>query len=95
MLQLGQDSPLAPRVFDLSGVAFAGWTLAAQPLSARADRHRPDQSDRGTGPGYLKYFTCQPARRFLCFQLIEGGWPLAQLLLLGAATVWLIRHRAT
>jgi hypothetical protein len=29
MLQLGQDSPMAPRVFDLSGADFAAWTLAA------------------------------------------------------------------
>ncbi len=29
LLQLGQDSPLSPLVFDLRGVAFAGWTLAA------------------------------------------------------------------
>ena len=27
------------------------------------------------------------------FQLIEGGWLLALALLLGAATVWLVRHR--
>ena len=45
--------------------------------------------------GYIKYFTYQPAGRFWHFQLIEGGWLLALSVLLGAATVWLIRHRAT
>jgi hypothetical protein len=45
--------------------------------------------------GYLKYFTYQPASRFWHFQIIEGSWLLAISILLGAATVWLIRHRAT
>ncbi len=45
--------------------------------------------------GYLKYFTYQPETRFWHFQLIEGGWLLILSLFLGAATVWLIRHRAT
>jgi hypothetical protein len=45
--------------------------------------------------GYIKYFTFQPASRFWHFQLIEGGWLLILSLLLCAATVWLIRHRAT
>ena len=36
MLQLGQDSPLAPQIFDLRGVAFAGWTLAAFAISVCA-----------------------------------------------------------
>jgi len=36
MLQLGQDSPLAPQIFDLRGVAFAGWTLAAFTISVCA-----------------------------------------------------------
>jgi hypothetical protein len=37
----------------------------------------------------------QPASRFWTFQFIEGGWLLALSLLLIAATVWLVRHRAT
>ena len=32
--------------------------------------------------------------RFWHFQLIEGGWRLALALLLGVATVWLVRHKA-
>ena len=45
--------------------------------------------------GYLKYYTYQPAGRFRHFQYIEGSWLLALSILLAAATIWLIRHRAT
>ncbi len=181
MLQLGQDSPLAPQIFDLRGVVFAGWTLAAFAISVcagalirrtipaivaaiaawsgllvtvvfwlRAHYQAPLTGTglinpvAGTGQGapwvltqwwiqpggtpasqseiaglssqlrqagglptpqavqqwfaeqgYIKYFTYQPAGRFWHFQLIEGGWLLALSVLLAAATVWLIRHRAT
>ena len=181
MAQLGQDSPLAPQVFDLTGVAFAAWTLAAFAISVcagalirrvipaivaaiaawsgllvltvfwlRSHYQAPltgiglINSTTGTGAGtpwvltqwwiqpggtpasqseiaglssqlrqagglptaqavqqwfaeqgYVKYFTYQPATRFWAFQLTEAGWLLALSLLLAAATVWLIRHRAT
>ena len=181
MLQLGQDSPLAPQIFDLRGVDFAAWTLAAFAISVCAGalirrmipaivaaiaawsgllvavvfwlRSHYQAPLTGTGlinstggdgqgvpwvltqwwiqpggtpasqaeistlsnqlrqagglptppavqqwfaeQGYTKYFTYQPASRFWHFQLIEGGWLLALAVLLGAATVWLIRHRAT
>jgi hypothetical protein len=37
----------------------------------------------------------QPASRFWPFQWIEGGWLLAlSVLLIAAATVWLVRRRA-
>lgn len=180
MLQLGQDSPLAPQVFDLRGVDFAAWTLAAFAISVCAGalirrtipaivaalavwsgllvtvvfwlRSHYQSPVTGTGlidsavgtghgapwvltqwwiqpggapasqseisglsaqlrqagglptpqavqqwfaeQGYIKYFTYQPAGRFWHFQLIEGGWLLLLSVLLGAATVWLIRHRA-
>jgi hypothetical protein len=35
----------------------------------------------------------QPASRFRHLQLIEGGWLLALALILGAATIWLVRRR--
>jgi hypothetical protein len=44
--------------------------------------------------GYTQWISYQPASRFWHFQLIEGGWLLALSLLLGAATVWLVRRRA-
>jgi hypothetical protein len=181
ILRLGQDSPLAPQVFDLQGVAFAGWTLGAFAISMCAGalirrlipalvaavaawsgllavvvfylRSHYLAPLTGTGlidsvngngqgvpwllsqwwtqpggtpasqaeiatlsnqlrqagglpttqavqqwfaeQGYVKYFTYQPAGRFWQFQLIEGGWLLALSIALGAATVWLIRNRAT
>jgi hypothetical protein len=45
--------------------------------------------------GYTQLTTLQPASRFWPSQSIEGGWLLALTLLLIAATVWLVRRRAT
>jgi hypothetical protein len=45
--------------------------------------------------GYTQWTSYQPASRFWPFQWIEGGWLLALSALLIAATVWLVRHRAT
>ena len=44
--------------------------------------------------GYHEWISYQPESRFWHFQLIEGGWLLALALLLGIATVWLVRRRA-
>jgi ABC-type transport system involved in multi-copper enzyme maturation permease subunit len=44
--------------------------------------------------GYTQWTSYQPASRFWPFQWIEGGWLVALSLLLIAATVWLVRHRA-
>ncbi len=43
--------------------------------------------------GYTLWTSYQPETRFWHFQLIESGWLLALALLLGAATVWLVRRR--
>jgi hypothetical protein len=45
--------------------------------------------------GYTLWTTYQPGSRFWPFQWIEGGWLLALSVLLIAATVWLVRRRAT
>ncbi len=45
--------------------------------------------------GFTQLTTYQPAGRFWPFQWIEGGWLLALSVLLLAATVWLVRLRAT
>jgi hypothetical protein len=45
--------------------------------------------------GYTLWASYQPASRFWPFQFIEGGWLLALSVLLIAATVWLVRRRAT
>ena len=47
-----------------------------------------------TGPNGNGLFTYQPQSRFWTFQLIEGGWLLVLAVLLGAATIWLVRRRA-
>jgi len=54
---------------------------------------------QGWGPclvqhGYTQWTSYQPASRFWPFQWIEGGWLLALSVLLIAAAVWLVRHRA-
>lgn len=166
-------SLLKPDVFDLSGVAFAAWTLAAFAIGAFAGtlirravpaiaaafaayaglalavpfclRYRIYQapvvvhltghgqhliparafivrtwliwrSGKPLGPSaiyavnhqreashvpawlagnrYGQAVAFQPASRFWHLQLIEGGWLLALAVLLGAATIWLVRRRA-
>ena len=173
--------PLAPLVFDLHGVAFAAWTLAACSIGALASMlirrvvpaiaatmaawaglalaaglflrqhyltplvaHNPNlpgsawiisswytgrngkplsqaavsQFLQGYHPaaatqvgpnsfqttvdpvgyitqhGYMYWVTYQPASRFWPFQWIEGGYLLGLSVLLIAATIWLVRHRA-
>jgi hypothetical protein len=44
--------------------------------------------------GYTQWTSYQPGSRFWPFQWIEGGWLLALSVLLIAATLWLVRHRA-
>jgi hypothetical protein len=166
-------SLLKPDVFDLSGVAFAAWTLAAFAVGVFAGaairravpaiaaafaayaglalavpfylRYRIYQAPAVvhlTGPGqhlvpsrafvvrtwltwlngkplgpsashavehqraatyvpawlahhhYGHAVAFQPASRFWHLQLIEGGWLLALALILGAATIWLVRRRS-
>jgi hypothetical protein len=45
--------------------------------------------------GYREVLSYQPAGRYWQFQFIEAGWLLALVVLLLAATVWLVRRRAT
>jgi hypothetical protein len=45
--------------------------------------------------GFTFWTSYQPASRFWPFQWIEGSWLLALSVLLIAATVWLVRRRAT
>jgi hypothetical protein len=44
---------------------------------------------------YTPWISYQPASRFWAFQWIEGGWLLALSVLLIAASIWLVRRRAT
>jgi hypothetical protein len=43
---------------------------------------------------FTQWFSYQPASRYWHFQAIEGGWLLALAVILGVATVWLVRRRA-
>jgi len=45
--------------------------------------------------GYTQWTRYQPASRFWSFQWIKSGWLLPLSALLMAATVWLVRRRAT
>jgi ABC-2 family transporter protein len=45
--------------------------------------------------GYTQWTSYQPVTRFWPFQWIEAGWLIALSVLLMAATVWLVRRRAT
>jgi hypothetical protein len=170
----GYEIPFSTRVFDLHGVAFGAWTLAAFAIGALAgmlirrvvpaiaatlavyaglagatavylrqhymaplltshlnlpgsawvvsqwyakggtfafpargsqlvsavSRLCPQNSDFSPGQclaqhGYSQWSSYQPGSRFWPFQLIEGGWLLALSVLLIAATIWLVRRRAT
>jgi hypothetical protein len=44
--------------------------------------------------GHTTYASYIPVSRFWPMQFVEGGWLLALSILLMAATVWLVRHRA-
>jgi ABC-type transport system involved in multi-copper enzyme maturation permease subunit len=48
-----------------------------------------------TQHGYTYWTSYQPGSRFWPFQWIEGGWLLTLSVLLIAATIWLVRRRAT
>jgi hypothetical protein len=183
-LAQGQQTPLAPTVFDLRGVAFAAWTLAAfaigalasmlirrvvpaiaatlvawaglalaaglflrqhylaplvthnlnveqalpgsawiishwytgrngkplsqaaitqilqgyhpvtKKISAQTSQTFVDPAGYLTQHGYTHWVSYQPASRFWPFQWIEGGCLLTLSVLLIAATIWLVRHRA-
>jgi len=56
----------------------------------------PVDAAKCLGPhGYTQWTSYQPDSRFWPFQWIEGGWLIALSVLLIAATVWLVRRRAT
>ena len=98
-------SPLLHWLFDLRGVAFAAWTLAAFTMGALAGVliRRVVPAIAATLAGYAGLAVLagavlranyQPASHFWPVQGIEGGGLLALSLLLIAATVWLVRRRA-
>jgi hypothetical protein len=104
--QFSSPSPLSPGLFDLRGVAFAAWTLAAFAIGALAGMliRRVVPAIVATLTGYtglaivvgnVLRANYQPASHFWPVQGIEGGGLLALSVLLIAVTVWLVRRRAT
>jgi hypothetical protein len=98
-------SPLHHWLFDLRGVAFAAWTLAAFAIGALAGMliRQIVPAIAATLAGYtvlaivagnLLRANYQPASYFWRVQWIEGSGLLALSALLIAATVWLVRRRA-
>jgi ABC-2 family transporter len=98
-------SPLHHWLFDLRGVAFAAWTLAAFAIGALVGTliRRVVPAIVATLAGYTVLAVVvgdvlranyQPASHFWSVQGIAGGGLLALSVLLIAATVWLVHRRA-
>ena len=98
-------SSLPHWLFDLRGVAFADWTLAAFAIGALAGMliRRVVPAIVATLVGYTVLAVVvgdvlradyQPTSHFWWVQWIEGGGLLALSVLLIAATVWLVHRRA-
>jgi hypothetical protein len=98
-------SALAHWLFDLRGVAFTAWTLAAFSIGALAGMliRRVVPAIVATLTGYSALAVVvggvlradyQPASRFWPVQGIESGGLLALSVLLMAATVWQVDRRA-
>jgi ABC-type transport system involved in multi-copper enzyme maturation permease subunit len=84
------------------GGKFAFPARGSQIVSAVSRLCPPRIGNSGISPaqcltqhGYTQWASYQPGSRFWPFQWIEGGWLLALSVLLIAATVWLVRRRAT
>jgi hypothetical protein len=97
------------RTIPAMAAAVATWIILdmATVIFLRPHYEAPLSSE-GAGPGPTAWvvsqvitgrrgsgvFAYQPQSRFWTFQFIEGGWLLALAVLLGAATIWLVRRRA-
>ena len=86
-----------------SYITSASWTTpdgrpmtssAVDALISRLVRQGVDPKAWVIQHHYGQNVAYQLESRFWPFQLIEGGWLLALALILGAATVWLVRRRA-
>jgi ABC-2 family transporter len=95
---------LSATVFDTRGIAFAAWTLAGFSIGVLAGMfiRRIVPAMAITLGGYLGLQLLTwlflrphyPVSRFWPMQFVEGGSLLVLSVLLIAATVWLVRHRA-
>jgi len=70
------------------------YVMAQAPASVRNSPNPNAASVYLSAHHYTQWTSYHPEGRFWHFQLIEGGWLLVLSLLLLAATIWLVRHRA-
>jgi len=71
-----------------------GYHPAAKQVGPNSFQTNLDPVGYITQHGYKFWVTYQPGSRFWPFQWIEGGYLLGLSVLLLAATIWLVRHRA-
>jgi hypothetical protein len=71
-----------------------GYHPAAKQTGPNSSQTFVDPVGYITQHGYKYWVNYQPASRFWPFQWIEGGYLLGLSVLLIAATIWLVRHRA-
>ena len=95
----GIQPPVPPRAWtQLRWTGPGGQPVPAGTLrhmfGALAGQQHAGQATLLLQHGYRLSASYQPENRFWHFQLIEGGWLLALAVLLGAATIWLVRCRA-
>jgi hypothetical protein len=84
----------APLTSKGSGPAGSAWVLNAIISSPGGNGVSPPKGNSGFVNPLHGVFSYQPQSRFWTFQFIEGSWLLVLALLLGAATIWLVRRRA-
>jgi hypothetical protein len=97
-------TPMSDTVIVTRPLAFAGWTLTAIAIGAFAGmltrRILPAMALTLGGYLLLRGFAWQvlhpryPADAFWTMQVVEASWLLVVSVLLGAATVWLVRRHA-
>jgi hypothetical protein len=68
--------------------------LALYPHNGAGPKTTLTQAQEFAQHGITEWWRYVPVSRFWPMQFIEAGWLLVLSILLGAATVWLVRHRA-
>ena len=74
-----------------TSVIGPGGQPASQAVASQIENRAPGAS---VPPGYTEWTRWIPLSHYWPMQFIEAGWLLVLAVLLGAATVWLVRRRA-
>jgi len=86
------------RILNVNATSYGGGVSELLRSSIPLLRDRRCDSSTGSiavfSPNGYGVFAYQPQSRFWAFQFIEGGWLLVLAVILGAATIWLVRRRA-